>query len=371
MSEKPTVLILGGCGFIGRNLATYLLDNELAQEIRLADKTPPQMAWLNEEQARVFESDRVEFCSANLINAASCKAAFAPHPTTGRAWDIVINCAAETRANQDDAVYKEGILKLSLNCANEAANQRVKRYVELSSGCMNSSEKTPLKEDCKLDPWTGVAKQKLKVEKELANIDDLSYTVVRLPVVYGIGDKRYLMPRIIIAAIYKYLNETMKLLWNDAMRLNTVHVADVCAAIWQLAQSPKTAGQIYNISDDSASTQGSISNLLVDIFDINLDFFGLVMSNLAKLYPTDTVGEINDKHMAPWAEICQRNGIDNTPLTPYLDEEQLQHKHLYLDNTKLKDFGYVLQHPKVTRELLMEMIDDYVKQQLFPKSLAL
>ncbi|EDW43402.1 uncharacterized protein LOC6607651 [Drosophila sechellia] len=371
MSEKPTVLILGGCGFIGRNLATYLLDNELAQEIRLADKTPPQMAWLNEEQTRVFESDRVEFCSANLINAASCKAAFAPHPTTGRAWDIVINCAAETRANQDDAVYKEGILKLSLNCANEAANQRVKRYVELSSGCVNSSEKTPLKEDCKTDPWTGVAKQKLKVEKELANIDDLSYTVVRLPVVYGIGDKRYLMPRIIIAAIYKYLNETMKLLWNDAMRLNTVHVSDVCAAVWQLAQSPKTAGQIYNICDDSASTQGTISNLLVDIFDINLDFFGLVMSNLAKLYPTDTVSEINDKHMAPWAEICQRNGIDNTPLTPYLDEEQLQHKHLYLDNTKLKDFGYVLQHPKVTRELLMEMIDDYVKQQLFPKSLVL
>ncbi|XP_016978518.1 uncharacterized protein LOC108044141 [Drosophila rhopaloa] len=371
MSEKPTVLILGGCGFIGRNLATYLLDNELAQEIRLADKTPPQMAWLNEEQERVFDSDRVEFCSANLINAASCKAAFAPHPTTGRAWDIVINCAAETRANQDDAVYKEGILKLSLNCANEAAAQRVRRYVELSSGCVNSSEKTPLKEDCKLDPWTGVARQKLKVEKELANIDDLSYTVVRLPVVYGIGDKRYLMPRIIIAAIYKYLNETMKLLWNDAMRLNTVHVSDVCAAVWQLAQSPKTAGHIYNIVDDSASTQGSISNLLVDIFDINVDYFGLVMSNLAKLYPTDTVGEINDKHMAPWAEICQRNGIDNTPLTPYLDEEQLQHKHLYLDNTKLKDFGYVLQHPKLNRELLMEMVNDYVKQQLFPKSLVL
>ncbi|KAH8330386.1 hypothetical protein KR067_002021, partial [Drosophila pandora] len=371
ISPNASFLCPVGCGFIGRNLATYLLDNELAQEVRIADKTPPQMAWLNEEQSALFESDRLEFCSANLINAASCKAAFAPHPTTGRAWDIVINCAAETRANQDDAVYKEGILKLSLNCANEAAAQRVKRYVELSSGCMNSSEKTPLKEDCKLDPWTGVAKQKLKVEKELANMDDLSYTIIRLPVVYGIGDKRYLMPRIIIAAIYKHLNETMKLLWNDAMRLNTVHVSDVCAAIWQLAQSPKTASQVYNIVDDSASTQGSISNLLVDIFDINVDYFGIVMSNLTKLYPTDTVGEINDKHMGPWAEICQRSGIDNTPLTPYLDEEQLHHKHLYLDNTKLKDFGYVLQHPKVTRELLMEMINDYVKQQLFPKSLTL
>jgi len=116
----------------------------------------------------------------------------------------VINCAAETRANLDDAVYKEGIYKLSINCANEAANQQVKRYVELSSGCVNSSEKAPLKEDCKLDPWTGVAKQKLKVEKELAHINSLSYTVVRLPVVYGIGDKRYLSEYQFMSVIVKH-----------------------------------------------------------------------------------------------------------------------------------------------------------------------
>ncbi|KAH9490689.1 hypothetical protein Btru_032799 [Bulinus truncatus] len=41
------VLILGGTGFIGRNLVDYLVRNSLAKKIRVVDKVPPQMAWLN------------------------------------------------------------------------------------------------------------------------------------------------------------------------------------------------------------------------------------------------------------------------------------------------------------------------------------
>lgn len=133
----------------------------------------------------------------SLFLPDSCKNAFAPHPTTGRSWDLVFNCAAETRPNQTDAVYKEGIIKLSLNCANEAFNIKAQRFIEFSSGSVNSSEKSALKEDCKYDPWTAVAKQKLKVEKELQAMENFSYTVVRLPVVYGLGDKRYLSKTII------------------------------------------------------------------------------------------------------------------------------------------------------------------------------
>lgn len=104
----------------------------------------------------------------------------------------MFNCAAETRPNQTDAVYKEGIQKLSLNCANEAMSIKAQRFIEFSSGCVSSSEKTPLKEDCKHEPWTALAKQKLKVEKELQSMENFNYTIVRLPVVYGYGDKRYL-----------------------------------------------------------------------------------------------------------------------------------------------------------------------------------
>lgn len=76
---------------------------------------------------------------------------------------MVVNCAGETKPGQTDPVYKEGILKLSLNCARQAALLKVKRYVELSSGNMYSSEKVPHAEDGPIAPWTYVAKWKRQV----------------------------------------------------------------------------------------------------------------------------------------------------------------------------------------------------------------
>jgi len=57
-----------GCGFIGRHLVKYLVDNDLVSAVRVVDKVPPQIAWLNEDHRAAFESPIVEFHSANLIN---------------------------------------------------------------------------------------------------------------------------------------------------------------------------------------------------------------------------------------------------------------------------------------------------------------
>lgn len=67
------------------------------------------------------------------------------------------------------------------------------------------------------------------------------------------------------------------------------------------------------------------------------------------------VEEINDKHMGPWAAICQFDNVEHTPLTPYMDEELLYHKHLNLNGNKLKNFGYQLRVPEITREKIEEV----------------
>lgn len=121
-------------------------------------------------------------------------------------WHVVINCAAETRSNQTDAVYEEGIYHLSVNCAKEAALMGVERYIELGSGCLKTSKRSPLREDCDAEAWSLLAIQKLKVEEELSEMSDLSYTILRLPIVYGLGDKQYLSKNINLINIYYYIN---------------------------------------------------------------------------------------------------------------------------------------------------------------------
>lgn len=108
------------------------------------------------------------------------------------AWDYVFNCAAETRLGQSDAVYSEGIFKLSMNCINETINMRnIQRYIEFSSANMLSSEQSPVKEDCVAKPWTKIAQQKEKVEKELETMkEEINYTILRIPLAYGKGDRK-------------------------------------------------------------------------------------------------------------------------------------------------------------------------------------
>ena len=166
MADKPRVLVLGGCGFIGRNLVVYLVKNDLAASIKVADKSLPMTSWLTPEQKECF--DKVTFVQANLAKENFLSKVF---KEPGE-YDYVFNCAAETKASQPAEDYESRVFELSVKSAEAAAKNKVKRFIEVSDAAVYSPpSKKAAKEDAKIEPWTIVAQYKARVEEALPKID--------------------------------------------------------------------------------------------------------------------------------------------------------------------------------------------------------
>jgi len=364
MATKARVVILGGCGFIGRNLVEYLAGNGLVSKIRVADKVLPDLAGLSKKQTEIYKSDLVDFKQANLAREASVKKIFDDGP-----WDFVFNLAGETKYSQTEEVYKENILDVSVTCAKGAAAAGVKRFIEVSTAQVYDAGKKPSSEDEKPKPWTKLATAKLSAEEQLKTIPGLNLVIVRPCIVYGPGDITGITPRLICAAVYKTLGETMEFLWNDELKINTVHVADVVAALWHLTSNGNN-GEIYNLADSNDTTQGSVGKILESLFKIKADYMGTMKSKLATTVSMRMVAETaNEKHLKPWSDLCKAKGITNTPLTPYLDEELLYNNSYSVDGGKITKTGFNYKYPKMTEDGLKQVQDYFISLGYFPKDI--
>lgn len=363
--SKPRVLVLGAVGFLGRNFVTYLIENDLASKVRIVDKVIPKTAFLTARHQAAF--DKAEFLQKNLVNPISIAQAF--EDPDGK-YDYVFNLAAETKYSQTEEVYNERVTLLSINCAKEAAKQGVKAFIELSTAQVYDADKKPSDESAKIKPWTLIAKAKLKAEEEIKKMEGLNYIIVRPAVIYGPGDILGLTPRLVTGAVYKQLGEDMKFLWSKDLRINTVHVRDVCRALFLLAEKGKK-GEVYNLADSGETNQEAIAALLREIYGIKTDYQGSIISNFAMLNLESVTEDVNDKHLQPWSELCKAAGITSTPLTPYLDKELLYNNSLAVDGNKIvKELGFKYEVPEVTKDLLLEVIKEFVEVKAFPPGLT-
>lgn len=362
MEGKPNVLIFGGVGFIGRNFVKYLVDNQLAGYIRVVDKVLLPTAFLGEAHQKAFENSIVEFKQGNLTREDSIEKCY--QSDKGK-FQYVFNLAAETKLSQTDEVYKEKVLDLSILLAKAAVKHGVERFVEVSTAQIYEPKKSASKETDTKKPWTGFANYKLQAENELQKMSGLNLNIVRPAIVYGPGDTQGISPRLICGAVYKHLGEKMKFLWSADLKMNTVHVNDVSKALWHIAtKCPK--GEIYNLADKNDTSQGSVNTHLEKIFGIQTGFHGGMISKVASLNLKSVTEEVNDKHLKPWSEVCKKENILNTPLTPYLDLELLHNNHMAVDGTKIEKTGFKYDYPNMTEQLLREQAQYFVKQKLFP-----
>ncbi|ETO24619.1 nucleotide diphosphate sugar epimerase family protein [Reticulomyxa filosa] len=196
----------------------------------------------------------------------------------------------------------------------------------------------------------------------------------------------------------------MKFLWTASLKINTVHVRDVAAAIW-VACTESKPGRCYNLSDkgntsymfffsfaanDMKNSQGSLNALIEKIFGIKTGFQNTVMNAAASKMMSSAAKSCNDKHLPMWSAVmkvndnfiffvpifCRRGeyNLGTTPLSPYLDEEILTKNHTSVNGQYIeKDTSFKYSIPEVifpfflmTVEQLQEIVEEFIEMNYFP-----
>jgi len=361
------ILILGGSGFIGRHLVMYLAKNKLASKICVADKVLYQIAGLNKTELAVYENkDIVTFKQADIANPDHVKRVF---EHDGGQWKYVINLAASTKYSQGKEVYDTNIVTVAKNAAAAAAAAKVARFIHVSTGHVYDADKKASKEGDKIKPWTGIAKAHVEAEGIVKATAGLNFVIVRPAIVYGTGDTNGLTPRLIVGSIYKEQNEKMESLYSSGLRVNTVHADDVAKALAFLLKNGKS-GDIFNLCDPNETDQGKINKILEGIYGIKTDFVSVLKMTAASALGTKfLVGFANDQHLKPFSDACKKYGINDTPLTPYLDEELVLPNPLSVDGTLITSLGFKYDIPAPTIENCKAVLLDYAEKNWFPKQL--
>ena len=213
------MLVLGGCGFVGRYLVALLVERGLCSRVRVVDKVMPAMASLSPAHKAVFASPLVEYKQADLSRQAGVEKAF-----EGGGFAFVFNLTYDGIGyGQADEVYQQLVVDVSTRAGMAAKQHGVKRFIELSTAQVyEPSDKPSTEAGSKLKPWTKQATFKLRAESILRDVPTLPVVVLRAATIYGPGDISGLSPRVICAAAYRHLGEKMKFAWDGKLRTNTV-----------------------------------------------------------------------------------------------------------------------------------------------------
>ena len=161
---------------------------------------------------------------------------------------------------------------LPVLCAQTAARNNVLRFIEISTAYVykSHSRAAPV-EDEKPMPHGKIALAKREAEVVLLGMSGIEVVIARPALVYGgSGDINggVLLGRAVCAACYtsgsgksdpaaERLPNEMTVLWDEHMKINTVHVSDVCRALWLLYRAAG-ARSIWNLCDRSDTNQGKV-----------------------------------------------------------------------------------------------------------------
>ncbi|KAI9592752.1 hypothetical protein BDF19DRAFT_388107 [Syncephalis fuscata] len=370
----PRVLILGGAGFYGRWLVTYLVENYKTGNVRVLDKIPPECSLLSRRCRRAFEE--IDFQQCNLTLTDAVKQGF--KRSDGEPWDVVYNLACERRPEVSEHAYEENICTLTTICANEAARGKAKLFVQVSSASVYSDHHTHSREEDPIDPshlssLNAAAKYFYRADEALLKMRNLNVIIMRPSIVYGPGDLSLIAQMMVVGRVHREAHTSVYSYSSPDRFLNTVHVHDLARALWHVSlwyrDSGRQGHEIFNVTDLYDSTNGSLWSIISRLFNVTVKFHWWFVSKILTSSVTSNraISEANSKVVPAWSRLLKHAGIQDAPLTPYFNRYHLVPPAIQVDGTKLyalTGFEYLV--PRVSIAALKDMIREWQELRCWP-----
>lgn len=217
------ILVTGATGKVGSRLTKRLAQRGDRVCALVRDRT--RAAYLREA--------RIELVAGDLLDADSLTAAV-------RGVDVVVHCAAFFRGATAEEAYAVNDLGTQ-RLASAARAASVKRFIFTSTGLVyGSTGGRRAREDDPCSPTAAYPMSKLAAERFLLAIEGFDVRVLRLPFVYGDGDR--------------HIEEAIPMMrgFPPTQRMSIGHHADVAQAVTCLLDAPSPAYRIYNVVNDEA-----------------------------------------------------------------------------------------------------------------------
>ena len=169
------VLVTGATGFVGSHVVDVLL--ERGHTVSFIARSTSNMRWL--------EGKPVQRVDGSLFDLHSLKDAV-------EGADVVIHVAGLTAA-KNEAEFRRGNLDATQNLVDAIRTYRpgLTRYLHLSSLAVSGPSRDadhPKTEDEPLHPITAYGRTKKMAEDVVRSMNDVPWTIVRPPAVYGPRD---------------------------------------------------------------------------------------------------------------------------------------------------------------------------------------
>ena len=277
------ILILGGCGFIGHNLARELSKNfqvSIADSLQInnlyslennKDNLP------NPELSKIIIQDRLKIIKDNKLNFviqdlrdyhATCRLFNEIKP------DIVVHLAAVShanRSNKDPHTTFDHSLRTLENALDNSKN-KVEKFIYFSSSMVYGNFKgDEVDENSNCDPLGIYAALKFsgeKIVKSYGQVFDLNYTIVRPSALYG---ERCISRRVGQIFIENALNKKEITVDGDGEeKLDFTYIKDLVDGVKKIIESKKSDKEIFNITYGSSRKINEMIEILKQSFE-NLD----------------------------------------------------------------------------------------------------